>query len=95
MHARTHAQRRRALRTPRTWRRQLLAAVGYLHANLVMHGDLKPANLLLSAEGRLKISDFGSAMLLVCLRVRARGALPGSVTHARNRQRLRRASQPP
>jgi serine/threonine protein kinase len=30
-----------------------------------MHGDLKPDNLLLSAEGQLKISDFGSAAVLV------------------------------
>ena len=45
--------------------RELVSAVGYLHSNLIMHGDLKPDNLLLSAEGRLKISDFGSATVLV------------------------------
>jgi serine/threonine protein kinase len=30
-----------------------------------MHGDLKPDNLLLSADGRLTVSDFGSATVLV------------------------------
>jgi serine/threonine protein kinase len=42
-----------------------VSAVDYLHRNLIMHGDLKPDNLLLSADGRLKISDFGSAIVLV------------------------------
>lgn len=46
-------------------RRELVSALDYLHRNLIMHGDLKPDNLLLSANGRLKISDFGSAILLV------------------------------
>lgn len=46
-------------------RRELVSALDYLHRNLIMHGDLKPDNLLLSADGRLKISDFGSAILLV------------------------------
>lgn len=45
--------------------RELVSAVDYLHANLIMHGDLKPDNLLLSADGRLTISDFGSATVLV------------------------------
>lgn len=45
--------------------RELVSALDYLHRNLIMHGDLKPDNLLLSADGRLKISDFGSAILLV------------------------------
>jgi len=45
--------------------RELVSAVDYLHSNLIVHGDLKPDNLLLSADGRLKISDFGSATVLV------------------------------
>jgi serine/threonine protein kinase len=45
--------------------RELVSGLDHLHSNLIMHGDLKPDNLLLSAEGQLKISDFGSAAVLV------------------------------
>ena len=39
----------------------------YLHAHHVVHGDIKPDNLLLAADGRVKISDFGSSRILqVC-----------------------------
>ncbi len=29
-----------------------------------MHGDLKPDNMLLASDGRVKISDFGSARMV-------------------------------
>lgn len=41
-----------------------MQGLDYLHANYVIHGDLKPDNLLIGADGRVKISDFGSSFVL-------------------------------
>lgn len=41
--------------------RQLLSALAYVHSQCVVHRDVKPANLLLSHDGELKLSDFGLA----------------------------------
>jgi Protein kinase domain len=41
------------------WFRQALKGLHYAHRRAVLHHDLKPHNLLLSAEGHLKVSDFG------------------------------------
>eukprot|EP00310_Coccolithus_braarudii_P003153 CAMPEP_0183367266 /NCGR_PEP_ID=MMETSP0164_2-20130417/91873_1 /TAXON_ID=221442 /ORGANISM="Coccolithus pelagicus ssp braarudi, Strain PLY182g" /LENGTH=386 /DNA_ID=CAMNT_0025543173 /DNA_START=12 /DNA_END=1172 /DNA_ORIENTATION=+ len=40
---------------------QLLYAVAHLHANAVLHRDLKLSNLLLASDGTLKLCDFGLA----------------------------------
>ena len=36
-----------------------MQALDYLHCHKVVHGDLKPENVLLSASGDIKLSDFG------------------------------------
>ncbi|TFY97026.1 serine/threonine-protein kinase [Ramlibacter humi] len=41
----------------------LLAALGYAHSRGVIHRDVKPANMLLPAEGGVKLTDFGVARL--------------------------------
>ncbi len=43
---------------------QVCEAVQYLHGALVAHGDLKPSNILVGADGQVKLLDFGAAKLM-------------------------------
>jgi serine/threonine-protein kinase len=44
--------------------KQLMRALDAAHDQDIMHGDLKPANVLLASEGFLKVADFGVATLV-------------------------------
>ena len=44
--------------------RQLASALGALHTNGVLHLDLKPANIMIGSDGRVRLIDFGIADLI-------------------------------
>jgi serine/threonine-protein kinase len=46
---------------------QVCAGVGYAHRAGLVHCDLKPQNILVTADGRAKITDFGIARALVTI----------------------------
>jgi hypothetical protein len=61
---------------------QLLAALEYAHARQVVHRDVKPANLMLQTDGRVKLCDFGVARLTDVDATRTQGSVVGTVRYA-------------
>ncbi|NWQ61862.1 M3K19 kinase, partial [Neopipo cinnamomea] len=47
--------------------RQILQGVAYLHANCVVHRDIKGNNVMLMPSGTVKLIDFGCARRLACI----------------------------
>jgi serine/threonine protein kinase/Tfp pilus assembly protein PilF len=60
--------------------RSVCAAVHYAHQHLLVHCDLKPSNILVTAEGQPKLLDFGVAKLPNSAEVAARQNLDPALT---------------
>jgi serine/threonine protein kinase len=45
------------------WTADIAVALHVAHRKGVIHGDVKPANILINQEGRVKLTDFGMARL--------------------------------
>lgn len=45
------------------WAAEVASALGVAHRKGVIHGDVKPANILITDNGRVKLMDFGMARL--------------------------------
>ncbi len=48
--------------TRKMWVQHVASGLGYLHANGVVHRDVKPENVLLDTDGSCLITDFGTCV---------------------------------
>jgi serine/threonine protein kinase len=62
--------------------RTVCLAVQYAHQHLVVHRDLKPGNILVTADGTPKLLDFGIAKIL------GTGSLPSGAEHTVSLMRM-------
>jgi len=62
----------------------ICSAVSYAHRNLIIHGDLKPKNVLVTQDGTPKLLDFGVARILAggSLQTEATTRMPFTPTYA-------------
>jgi serine/threonine protein kinase len=59
----------------------LAGALAYVHAQGVVHRDVKPANILIDAEGHARLADFGIARLVDTSSVTLAGTMIGTATY--------------
>lgn len=65
---------------------QICDALQHAHDNGVIHRDIKPHNILMTRNGRVKVTDFGIALAASSATVTYNGAMVGSVHYVSPQQ---------
>jgi serine/threonine protein kinase len=65
-------------RDPLALSRELLDALGHVHAAGIVHRDIKPASVLIGLDGRVRLTDFGIAQPTEATRLTSTGNILGT-----------------
>lgn len=71
---------------------QIARALGSAHARRVVHGDIKPANVLIASDGTVKVTDFGLARLVGGSSAQLSATIAGTPTYMAPEQSRGRAT---
>src|SRR4051794_24125434 len=76
------------------WLDEAASALDHAHAAGIVHRDVKPPNLLLDANGRLAVGDFGIARMATDVNVTSTGTVLGTAAYLSPEQALGKPATP-